>query len=80
VIVWDESDYAISPITNQVVAIVDKNYGPQGVKSTAFYTHFSLLKTIEAAFRLPCLNHACDVSTSIMTDLFKGDDRDRDQE
>jgi hypothetical protein len=80
VILWDESDYAISPITNQVVAIVDKNYGPQGVQSTAFYTHFSLLKTIEAAFRLPCLNHACDLSTGIMTDLFKGDDRDRDRD
>ena len=76
-IVWDESDYAISPITNQVVAIVDKNYGRQGVQSKAFYTHFSLLKTIEAAFRLPCLNHACDASTKLMTDLFG--DRDQDE-
>jgi hypothetical protein len=70
VIVWDESDYAISPITNQVVAIVDKNYGRRHVKSSKFYTHFSLLKTVEAAFRLPCLNHACDESTDIMSDLF----------
>jgi phospholipase C len=76
VIVWDESDYAISPITNQVVAIVDKNYGRQGVQSKAFYTHFSLLKTIEAAFRLPCLNHACDASTKLMTDLFGERDQD----
>jgi phosphatidylinositol-3-phosphatase len=80
VIVWDESDYAISPITNQVVLVVDKNYGPQGVKSATFYTHFSLLKTIEAAFRLPCLNHACDPSTNLMTDLFAGDGRDFDRD
>jgi hypothetical protein len=70
VIVWDESDFAIVPVTNQVAAIVDKNYGPQHVKSSKFYTHFSLLKTIEAGFRLPCLNHACDESTNVMSDLF----------
>jgi hypothetical protein len=52
------------------VAIVDKNYGRQHVKSSAFCTHFSLLKTVEAAFRLPCLNHACDNSTEVMSDLF----------
>ena len=55
---------------SSVAAIVDKNYGPQHVKSSKFYTHFSLLKTIEAGFRLPCLNHACDESTNIMSDLF----------
>ena len=70
VIVWDESDYSISPITNQVTLIVDKNYGHQGVKSSNFYTHFSLLKTVETALGLPCLNHACDASTAVMSDLF----------
>jgi hypothetical protein len=70
VIVWDESDYSASPITNQVVAIVDKNYGRQRVKSSTFYTHFSLLNTAEAALGLPCLNHACDGSTNVMSDLF----------
>lgn len=71
VIVWDESDYSISPITNQVTLIVDKNYGHQGVKSSNFYTHFSLLKTVEAALGLPCLNHACDANTAVMSDLFR---------
>lgn len=71
VVVWDEGDYAISPITNQVALIVDKNYGRQGVRSNRFYTHFSLLKTVEAAFRLPCLNHACDPDTAVMSDLFR---------
>jgi hypothetical protein len=29
-----------------------------------------LLKTLEAAFDLSCLNHACDNGVSVMTDLF----------
>ena len=42
-----------------------------------FYTHFSLPKSLESGFRLPCLNHACDASTSIMSDLFADGDRDK---
>jgi len=60
VLVWDENDYSNAPNTNQVVLIVDTNYGVHGVKSANFYTHFSLLKSLEAGFGLPCLNHACD--------------------
>jgi hypothetical protein len=70
VLVWDENDYSISPTTNQVLLTVETNYGPKGVKSNNFYTHFSLLKSIEAGFGLPCLNHACDASTKVMSDLF----------
>jgi len=72
VIVWDENDYSIFPTTNQVVLTVETNYGEQGVTSRRFYTHFSLLKSLEAGFRLPCLNHACDANTAVMTDLFGG--------
>ena len=70
VIVWDENDYSQAPVTNQVVLIVDRNYGHQAVQSTNYYTHFSLLKTVETALGLPCLNHACDASTALMSDLF----------
>jgi phosphatidylinositol-3-phosphatase len=70
VVVWDENDYAVQPITNKVVAIVDTNYGVHGTQSGEFYTHFSLLRTIEGGLRLPCLNHACDASTKTMSDLF----------
>lgn len=88
VIVWDESDYANAPITNQVTMIVDVNDrnpgfgfgfgfdhdhdadGSQGRTSNRFYTHYSLLKTIEGALGLPCLNHACDATTETMSDLF----------
>ena len=70
VIVWDEDDYSVSPTTNKVLLIVDTNYGSHGVQSSTFYTHFSLLKSIEAGLGLPCLNHACDSTTNVMSDLF----------
>ena len=70
VMVWDENDYFTAPETNKVVLTVDKNYGTQGKTSSVMYTHFSLLKTMEAAFILPCLNHACDSNAKVMTDLF----------
>jgi hypothetical protein len=73
VVVWDENDYSATPITNHVLAIVDTNYGERGVHSTRRYTHFSLLKTIEAGLGLPCLNHACDEGVSVMDDLFGGE-------
>jgi hypothetical protein len=73
VVVWDENDYSLSPNTNQVMTIVDTNYGAQGVKSTQRYTHFSLLKSLEAGFGLPCLNHACDKNVAVMSDLFGRD-------
>jgi hypothetical protein len=74
VVLWDENDYSLAPNTNQVVTIVDTNYGRHGVKSDRFYTHFSLVKTLEAGLGLPCLNHACDDDTKLMSDLFGRDD------
>jgi hypothetical protein len=68
--IWDEDDYSISPTVNRVAAIVDTNYGFHEITSHEFYTHFSLLRSIEGGFKLPCLNHACDASTQAMTDLF----------
>ena len=70
VVIWDENDYSVQPIINQVVAIVDTNYGFHELQSGQFYTHFSLLRSIEGGFGVPCLNHACDASTNAMTDLF----------
>ncbi|MFY9794032.1 MAG: alkaline phosphatase family protein [Candidatus Sulfotelmatobacter sp.] len=72
--VWDENDYSVAPTTNKVLLIVDTNYGNHGKQSSEFYTHFSLLKSVEAAFSLPCLNHACDSSTNVMSDLLGKDD------
>ena len=70
VVVWDENDYAVQPINNRVITIVDTNYGFHGIQSDAFYTHFSLLRSLEGGFGLPCLNHACDSNTQAMSDLF----------
>jgi len=70
VVLWDEDDYSVSPTTNKVLLIVDTNYGSHGVSSSTFYTHFSLLKSVEGGLGLPCLNHACDNSVNAMSDLF----------
>jgi len=70
VVLWDENDYSATPITNQVLVIVDTNYGAHHLSSSNFYTHFSLLKTLEAGLGLPCLNHACDSDVHVMSDLF----------
>ena len=72
VVVWDENDYSFVPNVNQVPAIIDTTYGPHGHKSATFYTHFSLLRSIEGGFGLPCLNHACDENAQTMSDLFGG--------
>ena len=71
VIMWDENDFGSE--ANQVVSIVDTNYGTHGVSSNTPYSHFSLLKTLEAGFGLPCLNHACDANVNVMTDMFQND-------
>jgi hypothetical protein len=68
--VWDENDYSVAPTTNKVLLVVDTNYSREHVSSSQFYTHFSLLKSVEAGLSLPCLNHACDSSTAVMSDLF----------
>jgi phosphatidylinositol-3-phosphatase len=70
VVTWDENDYSVQPIINQVVTIVDTNYGFHELQSHEFYTHFSLLRSIEGGLKLPCLNHACDAGTNTMSDLF----------
>jgi len=70
VVLWDENDYSKAPNTNQVMLIVDTNYATGGLRSTKRYTHYSLLRSLEAGFGLPCLNHACDSNVSVMSDLF----------
>ncbi|SFK41087.1 alkaline phosphatase family protein [Methylocapsa palsarum] len=70
VVVWDENDYSATPNVNKVLLIVETNYGVRHHTNTAFNTHFSLLKTIEGGFGLPCLNHACDPGVLVLSDLF----------
>ncbi|MGA2909229.1 MAG: alkaline phosphatase family protein [Terracidiphilus sp.] len=88
VIVWDENDYSGSttlltgayPSQNQnrVVLTVQTNYDNRpGIQSDQYYTSYSILKSLEAGFGLPCLNHACDSDVQVMSDLFGDSDRDR---
>ena len=82
IIVWDENDYSgvataptgLFPAQNQnsVVLTVEPNYESAGMQSSTYYNSFSLLRSIEAGFGLPCLNHACDKGVAVMSDLFGG--------
>ena len=75
VVLWDENDYSTAPNTNRVALIVDTNYDKGGNQSAVPYNHFSLLKSLESAFGLPCLNHACDSNVAVMSDLFGAQQR-----
>ncbi len=67
IITYDENDYSDS--ANQVPFVVIKNYGTS-VASAVPYDHYSTLKTLEAGFGVPCLNHACDSTSKVEYDLF----------
>ena len=70
VLVWDENDY--SNAANKVVMLVETNYAKNGRTFSTAVDHFSLLRTLEAGFGLPCLNHACDNTSVILNTLFGG--------
>jgi hypothetical protein len=82
VVVWDENDYSgiasaqpagtLYPVQNQnlVVLAVRTNGHAPGVRSSKPYNSYSVLKSLEAGFHLPCLNHACDANVNVMSDLF----------
>ncbi|PYT70778.1 MAG: hypothetical protein DMG39_14815, partial [Acidobacteria bacterium] len=61
--------YAPANYNDRVVFIAITNYGVHGIQDTRFYNHFSLLKTIEAAFGLPFLGHAADSTTNTLAPL-----------
>jgi hypothetical protein len=66
-IIFDEGNNA--PLSDLVVAIAITNYGVKKVQDNTYYTHYSLLKTIEAGFRLPYLRHAADPDTKTMAPM-----------
>jgi phospholipase C len=59
---------------DKVVMIVITNYGKRGLVDHRFYDHFSLLKTIEAAFDLPFLGRARDPRTHTLAPLLRAED------
>ena len=66
--------YAQANFNDKVVMIVVTNYGVKGITDHHFYTHYSLLKTIEAAFDLPYLGHANDATTHTLAPLLRAAD------
>jgi phospholipase C len=86
VITWDEDDYSDAglpgtgccgsdPGGGQVVTIVITNHGEHfPLTDNTPYNHYSLLRSYEAAFGLPCLLNACDTKqgVKVMTPLFAG--------
>jgi hypothetical protein len=66
VIVWDEDD---SSGNNHVAAIMAGSSVKRGYVSGALANHYSLLRTIEAAWGLPTLT-GNDAGASVMSDLF----------
>jgi len=84
VITWDEDDFSdqgqpgtgccgADPGGGHVVTIVITNKGNKyPLTDNTPYNHYSLLRSYEAAFRLPCLANACDTADGVqpMTPLF----------
>ncbi len=61
--------YRPNNFNDKVVMIVITNYGVRGQVDSRFYSHYSLLKTVEAAFDLPFLGHAADPTTRTLAPL-----------
>jgi hypothetical protein len=81
VITWDEDDFSdvgqpgtgccgANPGGGHVATIVIRNHGSAPTVDGTAYNHYSLLRTMEAAFGLPCLAHACDSVVPAMNPLF----------
>jgi phosphatidylinositol-3-phosphatase len=84
VITWDENDFSTDnpngccdglPGGGHVATIVITNHGPHHVQDNTPFNHYSLLLTIQQAFRLGCLQNTCDMANvTPMTKLFQNDD------
>jgi acid phosphatase len=68
VITWDEDDNAPG---NQVATFVIAAGVPAGFRSTVAYNHYSLLRTVEAAWGLAPLT-TNDGQAAVMSDFFTG--------
>src|SRR5207248_6693877 len=76
VINFDEGDdnagcCGTNPGGGRALAVVVTNHGPRGLQDETPYNHYSLLRTYEDIFGLPCLAAACDTANvKPMTPLF----------
>lgn len=66
VLTWDEG----TTTTNHIVTIFAGPGAKKVYRSAAYrWNHYSLMKTIEFRWGLPCMRHSCDLTVRIMTDL-----------
>lgn len=75
VVVYDEGDNnagccGARPGGGKVATVVVTSHGPRHVRDHHAYNHYSLLKTIQQNFGLPCLAHTCRRSVAAMRRLF----------
>jgi hypothetical protein len=82
VITWDEDDFSDQGVPGtgccggpsagggHVATIVITNKTTSPIVDGTAYNHYSLLRSMEDAFGLPCLANACDAAAKPMTSLF----------
>lgn len=68
IITWDEGGTSIGG-GGRVATIVVAPGVPRGFRSTVAHTHYSVLRTIEDAWGLGCLNQACNANN--LVEFFK---------
>jgi Phosphoesterase family. len=68
VLTWDEGSSRTGG-GGKVVTIVLSPLGKAGFSSATAHTHYSLVRTIEDAWSMPCLAHAC--SANNLSEFFK---------
>ncbi len=61
-IIWDEGEGS-SYSSNHVAALVISQAVPKGFQSDVAHDHYSLLRTIQNAWGLDCMNNTCTVNT-----------------
>ena len=62
---------AMAPGTNAGAAHPVLEFGAKPDETEGLIEYLQSVKTVEAALGLPCLNHACDANTAVMSDLFR---------
>src|SRR6202035_5811735 len=77
VVTWDEDDFSdqgqpgtgccgADPGGGHVATVVITNKAEHPLQDSTPYNHYSLLLSLEAAFRLPCLANACDAAHGVV--------------
>lgn len=68
ILTWDENDSVLT-LNNQIPTILIGSGVKQNYKSNIYYTHYSLLHTIESSWNLPTLTNN-DQQAQIINDIF----------